>query len=678
MKKKAIFLVTLALCISCSLSAATLTVCASGCDHPTIQSAIDAANSGDVIDIQDAVHTEAAITVNKNLTIQGQGQSTTIVQAAPTEATADDGVFFVSSGLTVLFRDLTIQHGNAKSGGDITFADGGGLFISCNLSTDVSCERVTITNNRAEDDGGGVYIVGFSGIVRFTDCVISNNEANTSGFNADGGGIYNTGADVFELIRCTISGNTAGNGGGGGYIDESGSANKFINCTIYDNTAGGVSSNHIGGGIRLREASSSKFINCTIVDNKLTTDGNRVGGGIAWSNGALILTNTIVANNSGASSATNGDDIWASQGGNMPITSSLVEDCDGCRTTPTYTTDPNLAAVAFCGEQAYFEPQSPSDALGNGTALGGDVPTDDICGNPRIQQCVAIGSFEAISDPVYMSQDIGDVSGNTGNTVNSIAGTYTVTTSGKGIKGTADGFHFDYFDPIGDIDLIVRVTGIQNNANRQAGLMLREHLGPGAPNVALLVNGQRQVKLTSRSSDGGPTITRATKSANSRLNSWLRLTRTDNNVTAYYSPNGTIWEYVGNTIFEAPCRYLAGMATSKGAGGGMKVFSYDNFTINGVSPTPPPPRLAVAASQKLSVVAFPNPFQDQLSYRLEGVQDKAQVRLLDMTGRVITMVETLDSNVSTMVINTSEIAVGIYFLEIRTGDERKLVKVVKR
>ncbi len=43
-------------------------------------------------------------------------------------------------------------------------------------------------------------------------------------------------------------------------------------------------------------------------------------------------------------------------------------------------------------------------------------------------------------------------------------------------------------------------------------------------------------------------------------------------------------------------------------------------------------------------------------------------------------VKALDSNAFTemAVIHTRQIAAGIYFLEIRTTDERKLIKVVKR
>ncbi len=417
MKKKAIFLIALALCASFSLSAATLTVCASGCDHTTIQAAINAASSGDVIDIQYAVHTEDSIYIDKNLTIQGQGQTSTIVQAAAMAPAnkfvvgmAEDGVFVVNQGLTVLFQDLTIRHGNVLRG-ELNFSDGGGgVKITCNRFSDVSFERVSITNNRAQDDGGGVYIDGLKGKVHFTDCVISDNQASTSGIDANGGGIINDGALDFKMIRCTVTGNRAGEGGGGLFLVKAvgRAAYQFINCTIANNRAGGAAVSHSGGGIYVTCASTIDIINCTIVNNEVRTGNNRAGGGIYWTEGGhLTLINSIVANNTGASGPNRGNDIWDNSfGGTMTITTSLVEDCDACGATPTYTSDPNLATATPCGVHTYFLPESPSDAIGNGTAPAGDIPTDDICGNTR-DATYDLGSVDPeLVPPTALCQDI--------------------------------------------------------------------------------------------------------------------------------------------------------------------------------------------------------------------------------------------------------------------------------
>ncbi len=380
--QKLIFFI-LAFCFYHISFADTLTVCASGCDHTTILAAVGAANPSDIIDIGAETFTEANINITIDLTIQGQGQSSTIVQAAATQGAATDAVFAVSNNITVIFQDLTIQNGNALSSGGSNIEDGGGVRILCNASSDVSFLRVTIANNRSEDAGGGVYITGNNGTVSFTDCVISDNEANNTVANSNGGGVHNIGASTCTFTRCTISGNTAGGNGGGIFINEASSSSLFINCTVYNNSAGSSNASPVlGGGIRLAASGTThELINCTVVNNSMTGTGAiRRGGGVGWTSGDLTLTNTIIANNTGA---TSGNDFRGA-GGTMTVNTTLIEDCDNCPTSATYTTDPNLAAIAFCGSQAYFSPQSPSDALDNGTAPAGTIPTDDICGNTRV------------------------------------------------------------------------------------------------------------------------------------------------------------------------------------------------------------------------------------------------------------------------------------------------------
>ena len=74
-----------------------LTVCRSGCDSGKIQDAIDRADPGDIITVQDGVYYEDVI-VNKSLTIRSQnGAANTVIdgsgeQADIVKVTADDVV----------------------------------------------------------------------------------------------------------------------------------------------------------------------------------------------------------------------------------------------------------------------------------------------------------------------------------------------------------------------------------------------------------------------------------------------------------------------------------------------------------------------------------------------------------------------------------------------------------
>ena len=283
----------------------------------------------------------------------------------------------------------------------------------------------------------------------------------------------------------------------------------------------------------------------------------------------------------------------------------------------------------------------------------------------------------------YSGFDVGDASGGYSYFEYGSA-SYSVFAGGTGIGGTSDGFHFLACEETGDIDMIVRVTKIQKKTERQAGLMLSDCIGADAINVALVVNGKKQIKLTKRSVTGGTTTTLATKVAKRRLNSWLRLTRTGNTVLAYYSRNGSIWELVGSTTF-APDPYAAGMVASKGASGAVKEFKFDNFSGTNCSFDPCggcttlPTRLASGNSLELSLTGYPNPFAHQLSYRVEGVSGETQVRLMDMTGRVVRK-ETVGIGEEKFEgkLETSALAPGVYFLVVNNGTQRKMTKVVKR
>ena len=127
-------------------AATTWTVCASGCDYPSIKAAIAASTTlnGDTLAIAAGTYTEAGITVNKSLTLQGEDAATTIVQAAASSGTAPDRVFTIPSGVSVTLQELTIRYGR-------TIAYGGGLSNAGTLTLSHS----TIRSNQATGYYGG-------------------------------------------------------------------------------------------------------------------------------------------------------------------------------------------------------------------------------------------------------------------------------------------------------------------------------------------------------------------------------------------------------------------------------------------------------------------------------------------------------------------------------------------
>lgn len=99
-----------------TVSAENLTVCDSGCDHTTIQSAIDAANEGDTIEVSAGEYIEEGqIVIDKNLTITGEGKTKTILMPDYTSTgiyTEGAGWFYIKSGILAIIKNLTLDGEN--------------------------------------------------------------------------------------------------------------------------------------------------------------------------------------------------------------------------------------------------------------------------------------------------------------------------------------------------------------------------------------------------------------------------------------------------------------------------------------------------------------------------------------------------------------------------------------
>ncbi|NBB92864.1 MAG: hypothetical protein GVY32_06835 [Gammaproteobacteria bacterium] len=186
--------------IPSALPAATWTVCPSGCDSTTIQGAISQAAAGDTIELLSSLpHTEFDISVNKDVTIQGQGVDNTTIQAASAPNTAPARVFWIFPNTTATIRDLQIRYGYFQGTG------GGGCLLN---EGNLTLRRVELLECKAAGPkpgdavGGGVRNVGD---LSLQDVLIESSSSSL------GGGIHNSGTLVSE--NCTLKGNTASEGG---------------------------------------------------------------------------------------------------------------------------------------------------------------------------------------------------------------------------------------------------------------------------------------------------------------------------------------------------------------------------------------------------------------------------------------------------------------------------------
>ena len=201
MNKRLIFLLLLILGVGFwvrQARAATLTVCAVGCDFSLVETAVSAAAPGDTLELAGETFSEN-IVIPKSLTLQGE--TGTILDGG-----GSGRVISVTTGVNVSLFNLTVQNGSADDGGGIfnrgdltlenvvvqgntavpnaTFGEGGGIY---NLGT-LSASNSTFSQNSAEYGGG---LENNGGAVTLTDVTISDNTA-TDIFDGVGGGLENS------------------------------------------------------------------------------------------------------------------------------------------------------------------------------------------------------------------------------------------------------------------------------------------------------------------------------------------------------------------------------------------------------------------------------------------------------------------------------------------------------
>jgi RHS repeat-associated protein len=186
--------------------------------------------------------------------------------------------------------------------------------------------------------------------------------------------------------------------------------------------------------------------------------------------------------------------------------------------------------------------------------------------------------FTVTSQPLpslWLDDDVGSV-GFVGSATYS-AGTFTVKGSGAGITGTADGLHFAYQSISGDGTIIARI--VSNSAGAQAGVMIRETLGPGSAN-AYTSYYPNYTYLFDRPSTGANTTQQANY-VTATLPYWLELVRSGSTFSAYQSADGQNWVQVGTsqTVTMAQNAYV-GLAVSSVSNSSLATATFDNISIN--------------------------------------------------------------------------------------------------
>jgi hypothetical protein len=366
-------------------------------DQPTIQSAIDVANNGDIVLVAPGTYSENINFKGKAITVTSEsGPQGTIIDAR----NADSVVFFISGeGRESVLNGFTLQNGRPPS---TRSSEGGGILIQGSspritnnvITNNHACNGVgiairfgspliqlnTITGNindvcQIGGIGGGIYITG-EGSAEILDNVISNNAS------ADGGGIGIPGLKTTPIIkRNVIKGNGVpapgqSSSGAGGGIYMSGE----VNALIVQNLITGNQAND-GGGIY------SFFVNGVIVNNTIADNGGSThGSGIYIDEpaGRSQLTNNIIVAKPGQSG------VYCHSSGSLAarsnnIFSPLGPAYDGACSDMTGTNGNISADPLFANPtQGAYHLQLLSPSIDAGDNQAPDLPDTDLDGNPRI------------------------------------------------------------------------------------------------------------------------------------------------------------------------------------------------------------------------------------------------------------------------------------------------------
>jgi hypothetical protein len=189
-------------------------------------------------------------------------------------------------------------------------------------------------------------------------------------------------------------------------------------------------------------------------------------------------------------------------------------------------------------------------------------------------------------------QDIGAV-GQPGS-ASYASGTFTVSSSGADIWGTADAFHYVYQPLTGDGTIVALVTGIQNTDGfAKAGVMFRAALVPSSPNVFQFITPSLGLGFQYRATLGGTSTYHQGSSFAPPY--WLKLERKNDLFNGYSSPDGATWTLAGSVTLPMTDPIYVGLAVTAHNNSTLNTATLTNVQI--VQPADStPPSLAVTRS----------------------------------------------------------------------------------
>lgn len=278
-------------------------------------------------DLSGVIAISSPLQVSQPIQIRARAQSEIVIDG-------QDAVrVFSMTGAPVLqphvLDGLTIRNGRASLGGANVRVFGSLQLLNCVLSGGQATANNGSNNNANNADGGGLFHSG--GELFIADCLFEDNATiggfsqggglytergtatmlrsrvignTTDGFVGEGGGVASR--STMLISDCEISGNeTLGRSSGGGGIFTD-SLMTIIQTTLSQNVVGvapdtGISGYSVGGAFANVGSGGASFESCTITGNVAPTGDGQGSGVSSISRGLISFRNCIVAGNIGGS-----------------------------------------------------------------------------------------------------------------------------------------------------------------------------------------------------------------------------------------------------------------------------------------------------------------------------------------------------------------------------------------
>ena len=497
----------------------------------SLRAAISEANAlagDDIITLPAGTYTQSLVAANEdlnaggdwdirsNLTIDGAGAASTILQAAATPGTATERV--MESPLTtsvVIINGVTLRHGN-KTGAAATATRGGGIRNAGTMTMNDSI----VTMNNASGAGG----VRNERTITLNNVMVTNNACNNGGVTCFGGGMYNTLAalSTVTINNSVFSNNTSTSPGLNGFgfgaglgIESTTGFNLVITGSQFTNNTGvgtGTGGSN-GNGIRLLPtAASTANITNTSFNNNGGTGGTSIQGvGVqAFTSGAGgTLTGTwdglTVNGNTGTVAA--GMALIPTGGAmNLTIRNSTISN-NTSTTSAGGVVVSNGGATVGAASTFNFLNTTISGNIANGAGGGAIVEAPVVTGTVTANFNFCTVANNRANNDNSGTDSGGGIAHGTGGAVNlknTIVADNTVGTGGTGANlfGTFNSENYNHFEDI--VGATINGTTTNNGSGDPAlgalasnGGTTQTHLpGAGSPVLNAIPNGTNDCGTT--------------------------------------------------------------------------------------------------------------------------------------------------------------------------------------